>query len=196
MILENQTKTTYLKDNNLNSSIPGDKHGIMAEEWLLYLSGWLRQSLVPLTAAWLHFSSNGYSTVHNWRHWAAVWGVKRHCLAHCISWNNFCLTDSWLHYTEDFVITLRFCDWFWWLVALHFEFFWISPQISGTCRLESCHSSVFLWLSIALVFEACKVLSLFCIPTFLQHHEIYKLSFFHQVFLSWDLGADYYSRLP
>lgn len=28
------------------------------------LSAWLRQSLDPLTAAWLHFSSNGYSTVH------------------------------------------------------------------------------------------------------------------------------------
>lgn len=60
-----------------------------------------------------------------------------------------------------FSITLRFCDQFWWLTGC--TALWILLNIStNMCRLEPCHSSIFLWLPIGLISKACKILSLFC----------------------------------
>lgn len=115
----------------------------------------------------------------------ASWGVKKPCLL----LKSFCLIDSYLYCAEYFVIMLHCLD----DNRLHCTFY-SSEYPHKWMRflwVECWHSSVFLWPSNVLTLGGCGYLCSVH-PMGLQHHKMYKLSFFHQVVLSKHLDADHY----
>lgn len=110
------------------------------------------------------------------------------------SWNPFCLTDSHLYCTEDFVVVLH------WFCSLTVSIvLWVLLNIPTNEWYIRCGVLSFLCFPMAVkwpnVWRMKNIISALYAPC-LQNQEKYELSFFYYVFLSRQLGADHYSGLP